>query len=134
MTGNASKHINSLRIIEVEGRCPAWGSGGSEKYKEKIREAAKKEMSSPYKVPVTIEIDLFYNSRMGNPVPAIDNAQKLIFDSLKGVALVDDKSVESAYPKVHDTSEIMIFDGPLFLTDMLMKGNISYTVIRIYEQ
>jgi len=134
MAGDASKRINSLRIVEIEGRCPAWGSGGSSKYKEKIQEAAKEEFDSPYEVPVIVEIDLFYNSER-NPPPDIDNAENLIFDSLKGVAFSDDKLVVSTKSKVHDTSGIMEFnDEPLFLTDLLMKGIQAYTVIRIHEK
>ena len=134
MAGQALKYLYSLRIIEVEGRCPAWRSGGASKYAEEIQKAAKKEFDAPYDVPVVALIDLFYNSEK-NHAPDVDNAEKLIFDSLKRVAISDDRLIVETKTKTHDTSQVMQFDDePIFLIDLLMKGVLAYTVIRIYEK
>lgn len=118
MAGQALKYLYSLRIIEVEGRCPAWGSGGASKYAEEIQKAAKKEFDAPY-----------------DHAPDVDNAEKLIFDSLKRVAISDDRLIVETKTKTHDTSQVMQFDDePIFLIDLLMKGVLAYTVIRIYEK
>lgn len=133
MVSYASKNINSLRIIEIEGRCPAWGSGGDQKYRKKIKEEAKKQFDSPINASVALQIDLFYNSEI-NPVPDIDNAENLIFDALKGVAFSDDKLVVSTKTCVHNTNEVIEFNNEsLFLADLLMEGIRAYTVIRIFE-
>ena len=129
-----SNYINSLRIIEVEGRCPSWGSGGSSRYMKKIQEAARKEFDLPYDVPVVVEIDLFYDGEKNNS-PDIDNAENLIFDSLKGIAITDDKLIVNTKTKIHDTSQVTEFvDEPIFLVDLLMKGFKAYTTIRICEK
>lgn len=127
------KYIKTLRVIQVEGRCPSKESRGSRLYSAKIRQNAKKEFKTPIKTSVGLEIDFFYKGVRTRP--DIDNAEKLVLDSLKGVAFLDDKQVIDSKKMMYDTTTVMEFtNDPIFLVDLLMDGIHEYTVIRIHEK
>ena len=133
MSVETAKYITSLKIITVEGRCPSKEASGSKLFERRIREIANSEFKVPYETPIVAEIDFFYHGEEKRP--DIDNALKLILDSLKGIAFKDDKQVEVSINEIHDTSKITKFTNqPTFLVDMLMKNVLEYTVIRIYEK
>ena len=127
------KYIKTLRVIQVEGKCPSKGSRGSTLYSAKIRNNAKSKFKTPIKTDVGVEIDFFYKGVKTRP--DIDNAEKLVLDSLKGVAFLDDKQVTDSRKKVYDTTTVMEFTNePIFLVDLLMAGIPEYTVIRIHKK
>ena len=127
------KYIKTLRVIQVSGKCPSKESRGSSLYSTKIRHSATREFERPIKTDVGVEIDFFYKGVKTRP--DIDNAEKLVLDSLKGVAFLDDKQVIDSRKKVHDTTVVMeFFNEPIFLANLLMEGSLEYTVIRIHEK
>lgn len=127
------KYIKTLKVVVVEGRCPSKSAKGSPKYELRIKEKAKEQIQVPIETKVGVEIDLFYQGEEN--MPDIDNAEKLILDSLKGIAFHDDRQVVKSIKNVHDTTKVMHFrNQPVFLIDLLMEGVLEYTVIRIHEE
>lgn len=127
------KYIKTLRVVLVEGRCPSKSAKSSSAYENRIKEKAKAQFQVPIKTKVGVEIDLFYAGEKN--MPDIDNAEKLILDSLKEIAFHDDKQVVKSIKNMHDTTKVMEFmDQPIFLIDLLMDGVSEYSVIRIHEK
>ena len=127
------KYIKTLRVVLVEGRCPSKSAKSSTAYENRIKEKAKAQFQVPIKTKVGVEIDLFYAGEKNRP--DIDNAEKLILDSLKGIAFHDDKQVVKSIKNMHDTTKVMEFMAqPIFLIDLLMDGVPEYSVIRIHEK
>jgi len=127
------KYMKTLRVILVEGSCPSKSAKSSAAYENRIKEKAKAQFQVPIKTKVGVEIDLFYEGEKKRP--DIDNAEKLILDSLKGTVFHDDKQVVKSVKNIHDTTQVMEFENqPIFLIDLLMEGVPEYSVIRIHEK
>lgn len=127
------KYIKTLRVVLVKGRCPSKSAKSSTAYENRIREKAKAQFQDPIKTKVGVEIDLFYAGKKNRP--DIDNAEKLILDSLKGIAFHDDKQVVKSVKNMRDTTNVIEFQNqPIFLIDLLMDGVPEYSVIRIHEE
>jgi len=127
------KYNNTLKVIQVNGRCPSKAAKGAALYSERIKAKAREKIKIPFKTDVGVILDLFYEGSKTRP--DIDNVEKLILDSLKGTAFQDDKQVVESEKKLHDTTTIMEFENqPIFLIDPLMEGISEYCVIRIHEK
>jgi Holliday junction resolvase RusA-like endonuclease len=124
-----------LYVIQVRGKCPAKKAKSSSQYGLNIMRQGKLVFKEPLsdRGKVTVRIDSFNKEEMY--APDLDNAEKLILDSLTGIAYNDDKQVKKLTMESHDITKVIVFEGqPILLIDLLMKGVSEYIVIRVTEQ
>lgn len=124
-----------LHVIQIKGKCPSKKAKSSLEYGQRIKQNAKRVFGEPIPEAGKVEVTIDFFTQGEVETPDIDNAAKLILDSLIGTAYNDDKQVKKVTVESHDTSKLIVFERqPILLIDPLMEGTLEYTVIRVNEQ